>query len=94
MVPPNSNYFLSYSLRTQLKPLRQELVCGLIAERPVNAGQLRPSSETAEVDTGSHLSANGTTRQWLMVLANPAVGPRLSRIAAKECVGSTPMSTT
>src|SRR6266436_2109426 len=86
--------FLSYSLRTQLKPLRQELVCGLIAERPVNAGRLRPSSETAEVGTGSHLSANVTTRQWLMVLANPAVGLRLSRIAAKECVGSTPMSTT
>src|SRR5882762_9123727 len=54
--------FLSYSLRTQLKPLRQELVCGLIAERPVNAGRLRPSSETAEVGTGSHLSANVTNR--------------------------------
>src|SRR6266478_6972934 len=54
--------FLSYSLRTQLKPLRQELVCGLIAERPVNAGRLRPSSETAEVGTGSHLSANHTNQ--------------------------------
>src|SRR3989442_10020516 len=54
--------FLSYSLRTQLKPLRQELVCGLIAERPVNAGRLRPSSETAEVGTGSHLSAKPTNQ--------------------------------
>src|SRR5882762_2516715 len=54
--------FLSYSLRTQLKPLRQELVCGLIAERPVNAGRLRPSSETAEVGTESHLSANPTNQ--------------------------------
>jgi len=76
--------FLSYSLRTQLKPLRQELVCGLIAERPVNAGRLRPSSEPAEVGTGSHLSANPTYRE--LAEAGSITDPALSQVLLDKSI--------